>query len=308
MRQTNVARGSALLVVLWVIALLSFLIITSMMVVMQDVETVAARRLAFRAHQLAEAGLAIGANPLVKPGDPILRKIMGYAESYEVNITTEESRLNIGALLTEEKRAVLERLFRSWGLRPLEAQSVVDALMDWVDADDFKRLTGAERADYKKDGFIDRPYNRPFQSLDEVPLVRGMDLVNQANPAWRNVFTLWGSGSLDINEAPAELIAIVADVPLSAARALVAARSGPDGIPHTEDDQPMQSLDEAMVLLGAQATPQATGTELFMLKGTVARVDSVGRAGTYARRISVVLSKDAGGRSPVLEWRESAGN
>ncbi|MCE9518415.1 MAG: hypothetical protein K8R87_02430, partial [Verrucomicrobia bacterium] len=122
MRQINFARGSALLVVLWVIALLSFLIITSMMVVMQDVETVAARRLAFRARQLAEAGLAIGANPLVKPGDPLLRKQMGYAESYEVKITTEESRLNIGALLTEERRVVLERLFASWGLRPLEAQ------------------------------------------------------------------------------------------------------------------------------------------------------------------------------------------
>ncbi len=307
MRRKTAARGSALLVVLWVIALLSFLIVTSMMVVMQDVETVAARRLVFRAHQLAEAGLAIGANPAVKSGDPLLRKQVGYGESYEVNITTEESRLNIGALLTEERRPVLERLFGSWGLRPPEVQAVVDALMDWVDPDDFKRLTGAESRDYKKDGFSDRPYNRPFQSLDEVTLVRGMELVAQANPAWREAFTLWGGGALDINEAPAELIAIVADVPLSAARTLVTARNGPDGIPHTDDDEPMKSLDEAMVLLGARAGPQPGGAGMFTLRGTVTRVDSVGRAGACTRRISVVMQKGGGGQSPIMEWRESSG-
>jgi len=308
MRQANAARGSALLVVLWVIALLSFLIITSMMVVMQDVETVSARRLVFRARQLAEAGVAIGANPVVKAGDPLLRKKVSYAESYEVNITTEEGRLNISALLTEERRGVLERLFGSWGLRPPEAQAVVDSLMDWVDADDFKRLTGAEKKDYQKDGFDDRPYNRPFQSLDEVTLVRGMDLVAQANPGWRNAFTLWGSGALDINEAPAELIAIVADVPLSAARTLVNERNGADGIPHTDDDQPMKSLEEAMALLGARPAPQGAGGALFTLQGTVARVDSVGRAGGCTRRISAIMQKGSGGRSPVLEWRESAGD
>jgi general secretion pathway protein K len=308
MRQKTAARGSALLVVLWVIALLSFLIVTSMMVVMQDVETVASRRLVFRARQLAESGLAIGANPLVRSGDPVLRKTTGYGESYEVNITTEEGRLNIAALLTEEKRVILERLFGSWGLRPLEAQEVVDALMDWVDADDFKRLKGAEKEDYKKDGFNDRPYNRTFQTLDEVTLVRGMDLVAQANPGWREAFTLWGAGALDVNEAPAELIAVVADAPLSAARSLVAERNGPDGIPHTEDDQPIKSLDEAMILLGVHAAPQPGGAGLFALQGSVARVDSVGRAGTCTRRLSVIMQKGAGGRSPVLEWRESTGD
>lgn len=308
MRPRTAARGSALLVVLWVIALLSFLIITSMMVVMQDVETVAAQRLTFRAHQLAETGVAIGANPAVKAGDPVLRKQTGHAESYEVNITTEEARLNIGALLTEERRSVLERLFESWGLRPIEAQSVVDALMDWVDADDFKRLKGAERLDYLKDGFTDRPYNRAFQGLDEVTLVRGMDLVAQANPAWRESFTLWGSGALDINEAPAELIAIVADVPLGAARTLVRTRNGPDGIPHTDDDEPIRTLDEAMVLLGAGAAPPGAGASLFTLQGSVARLESVGRAGDCTRRISVLIQKGATGQWPVMEWRESAGD
>jgi len=314
-RWSSVRRGSALLVVLWVIALLSMLIITSMMVAMQDVETVTSRRMVFEARLLAEAGLAVGVHPSIKAGDPLLRKKVSTVESYEVNITTEESRLNINALLTEEKRPVLERVFQAWGLAPVDAESVVDCLMDWVDADDMKRLKGAEKQDYARLGFKDRPYNRPFQSLDEVALVKGMDLVAEAQPRWREAFTLWGAGQLDINEAPAELIALVAGIPVTQARTLVAARNGPDGIPHTKDDQPIQSLEEAMGLLGVppQGAPGQGGqpqgwSGLFTLHGNVQRVDSVGRVGTYARRISVIVQKNGvgGGQSPILEWREAS--
>lgn len=296
------SRGSALLIVLWVIAFLSFLMVTTMMVAMQDVETVASRQLVFRARQLAEIGLNIGAHPTVKAGDPLLRRNYSGAESYEASITTEEGRLNINALLTEERRGVLERLFESWGLKSAEAQAVVDCLMDWVDADDFKRLKGAERQDYKKDGVAGRPYNRPFRSLDEMLLVRGMEQVAEANPKWRDVFTLWGAGKLDINEAEPELIAIAADVPLSATQPLISTRNGPDGILHTADDEPLQSLEAAMTLLGVKSPESAAK---FTLHGLTQRVDSLGRVGNFARRISVVLQKNAGSMA-VMEWRESA--
>jgi hypothetical protein len=274
----------------------------------------------FQARLLAEAGLAVGVHPSIKPGDPLLRKRVSAMESYEVNITTEERRLNINALLTEDKRPVLERLFEGWGLAPVDAETVVDCLMDWVDADDMKRLKGAEKQDYERMGFKDRPYNRPFQSLDEVALVKGMELVAEAQPRWRDAFTLWGSGQLDINEAPPQLIAIVAGIPVMQARALVSTRDGPDGIPHTKDDQPIQSVDEAMVLLGVppQGPPSAAApgqggqaqgwSGLFTPHGNVQRVDSIGRVGTYARRISVIVQKSGvgGGQSPILEWREAA--
>ena len=304
MRHTPAAGGSALLVVLWVIALLSLLIITSMMVAMQDVETVASRRQVFRARMLAETGVSIGASSMVKPGDPVLRKQLSPLESYDVNITTAESQLNINALLTEERRVVLERLFGSWGLQTEETQSVVDALMDWVAAEDFRRLKGAEKSDYKKEGMDDHPYNHPFQSLDEMGMVRGMDLVANVNPQWREAFTLWGSGALDINEAPAELIAVVADIPLNSARALVATRNGPDGVPHTADDTPLKSLDEANAYLGGKVPSAAA---LFTLKGAMTRVDSTGRAGDYTRHLSVMLRDNTGGQSPIVEWSESGG-
>lgn len=302
-RSQNTRRGSALLAVLWVIAFLAFLVITAMMVTMQGVETVTSRQLVFRARQLAEAGVAIGAHPAVKPDDPLLHRRVSATESYDVNITSEEGRLNLNAMLTEERRPVLERLFTSWGLAEIDAEALVDAMMDWVDNDEFKRLKGAEKKDYEDAGFKGRPFNRPFASLDEVMLVRGMDALAELQPRWREAFTLWGQGQLDVNEAPAELLAIMAGTPMHLAEALVAARDGRDGIPHTEDDQPLQSVDEALTLLGVpqQQAPLVAG--MITLRGATMRVESIGTAGDYSRGVAVVLQKGAAA-GDIMEWRE----
>jgi type II secretory pathway component PulK len=295
-------RGSALLAVLWVIAFLGFLIITTMMITMQDVETVSSRQLVFRARQLAEMGVALGAHPGIKADDQLLHRRLNN-ESCEVNITSEEGRLNLNAMLTEERRPVLERLFVSWGLSQIDAESVIDALMDWVDDDDLKRLKGAEKKDYADAGLKDRPFNRPFSSLDEVLLVRGMEAVAELNPRWRESLTLWGQGALDINEAAPDLIAVVAESPIHLAESMVSARNGRDGIPHTEDDEPVQSIEEAMTLLGVnpQNAPALAG--IFTLHGSTVRVESIGTVGDYSRGIAVVLQK-TGGQGGIMEWRE----
>ena len=64
----------------------------------------------------------------------------------------------------------------------------------------------------------------------------------------------------------------------------------------------LQTMDEAMTLLGGQAK----GSEsFFTLHGSVTRVDSLGKAGGYGRRISVVIQK-GGGANQIMEWRESS--
>ncbi len=296
-------RGSALLMVLWVIAFLSFLIITSMMVMMQDVETISSRETVFRARQLAEMGLAVGSHPAVKANDPLLHRKISNTESYDVLITSEESRLNINALLTEERRPILERLFADWGLAPHDAETVVESLLDWVDADDLKHLRGAEKDFYKNAGFPDRPFNRPFANLDELELVSGFEMIAAANPRWREAFTLWGAGQLDVNEAPAELIAIVTGAKLGLAQSLIKQRDGNDGIPHTKDDEPIQSLEEAMTRLGIAGDAAAQASSLLSLHGTTVRVQSLGRAGGFNRGLAVVLQKN-GATARIMEWRE----
>jgi type II secretory pathway component PulK len=301
--KTRIQEGSALLMVLWVIGFLSFLIITSMMVMMQDVETISSRETVFRARQLAEMGLAVGAHPAIKPNDPLLHRKLSSSESYDVLITSEESRLNINALLTEERKPVLEKLFTDWGLAPQDAETAVESLLDWVDIDDAKHLRGAERDFYKKTGFPDRPFNRPFASLDEVELVNGFEMIANANPRWRDSFTLWGAGQLDINEAPADLIATVTGAQIGLAQALVKQRNGADGIPHTKDDEPIQSIEEAMTRLGVSGDAAAKAAALLSVHGATVRVQCLGQAGGFKRGLGVVLQKN-GATTRIMEWRE----
>lgn len=292
-----------MLMVLWVIALLSFLMVTTLMIAMQDVEAGVAREMISRARHLAESGLAIGCHQQIETGDPLLRTKPDSIESIEVQITSEEARLNINHLLTDAHRAVLERLFASWGLSQVEAESVVDALMDFVDEDDFKHLKGAESSDYKARDLPHGPANRPFRSLDEMLLVPGMDRVMQAAPRWREAFTLWGDGRLNLNEAEPALIAAVLDVPLTSAQNFTRHRDGLDGHPCTLDDNLAEELEEVYVRLGL-GRPSAEGIgELVGLNGYTPRVVSIGRVNDCARGIAVTLQR-RDGKTQVLAWHE----
>lgn len=295
-------RGSALLIVLWVVALLSFMVITALMIVRQDVETVWSRESVQRARQLAEMGVAVAAHPGVKPSDPLLRASISDRESYEALISTEESRLNINVLLTEERRALLERVFVGWGLLESDAETLVDRMMDWADTDDFQRLKGAEKDHYRDLGIPGRPYNRKLRTVEEMALVSGMDLLTEARPDWQDWVTFHGGGQLDLNEAPAEIIAVFTGASLSRAQSLVAQRRGPDGLPHTEDDLLFTSVEEAVTALGVGAEAEVL-TPLLTVKGSTTRIESTGRVGDYARSVVVVLRKN-GGRPQILEWKE----
>jgi len=63
-------------------------------------------------------------------------------------------------------------------------------------------LNGAEKKYYEGEGRINQPFNRPFYNIDEMALVRGMDLVEAVRPDWRNWFTIWSAGPLTSMKPP----------------------------------------------------------------------------------------------------------
>ena len=69
---------------------------------------------------------------------------------------------------------LLRSLLVSVGLRDDEATALLDAILDWRDADSLKRLNGAEEADYAAAGLPYKPANAPFQAIEELQLVLGM--------------------------------------------------------------------------------------------------------------------------------------
>ncbi|MFV1995484.1 MAG: general secretion pathway protein GspK, partial [Verrucomicrobiales bacterium] len=209
------------------------------------------------------------------------------AEAFEVRLRSEGGRLNINTLLAKKDRLLLEGVFIFWGLSEEEASEIMDALLDWVDSDDLEELTGAEFEYYYELGYENYPFNRPFYDIEEMALVRGMDLVSEYKPDWRDYFTLWSSGSINVNEASAEMLEMVGEVSPEAAGQFVRVRNGLDLYPDTEDDVVYQNVAEAVAVLGIPELSPAIGR--FSVSDATMRVESTGIVGDYLKTVVLVV-------------------
>ena len=298
------SRGAALMAVLWLIAILAMACMATLRVISFDMELASAKVHGSRARQVAEMGIAIGSNPVVKRSDPMLRNMNEETgEGFEVRVISEGGRFNINSLILQDDKELLKSMFINWGLELEVAQEIADALADWVDADDDEQLNGAEIKYYEAEGRINQPFNRPFYDLSEVSLVRGMDLVEAVRPDWRNWFTIWSSGGLDLNEAPAELIAAAADVTVEQAEIIPETVRGTDGLRDTIDDVPFQNAAAALDLLGIDAEGRPEVVRRFTVNDATTRIESTGTAEGAKRKITVIV-RNRTGKPALLERTE----
>ena len=198
---------------------------------------------------------------------------------------------------------MLRSIFSDWGLELEDAQAVADALGDWVDADDDVALNGAEKGEYEKAGRVNQPFNRPFYDISEVRLVRGMDLVEAVRPDWREWFTVWSGGALDLNEASAEMIAAAAECPVEQADIIPETVRGADGQRDTEDDVPFQNAAAALDLLGIDTNGRPDLARRFTVNDATTRIESIGYAEGAKRKINVIV-RNRTGKPALLERTE----
>jgi type II secretory pathway component PulK len=296
--------GAALIAVLWLIAILSMACMATLRIITFDLELASAKVHGSRARQVAEMGIAIGSNPVVKRSDPMLRQMNDESgEGFEVKINSEGGRFNINAILLQSDKELLKSMFIDWGLELEVAQEITDALIDWVDPGDDEQLNGAEKKYYEREGRINQPFNRPFYDLAEVSLVRGMDLVEAVRPDWRNWFTIWSGGPLDLNEAPAELIAAAAEISVEQADIIPETVRGPDNLRDTIDDVPFQDISIPLALLGIDSAAAGNIARRFTVNDTTTRVESIGYAEGAKRKISIIV-RNRTGKPALLERTE----
>jgi general secretion pathway protein K len=319
-RRTGSQRGAALIAVFWLIAILSLLIFTTLRVLRNDVQLTISQKKGFRARQLAEMGIAVGVNPATKETDVLLlNRQLNDNEGYRVKIKGEGGKFNINAILAQlqqdELDTLLEDIFAQWLSGTDEAFAdrdsrdlageVVDALVDWVDADDLERLHGAEQESYEEMGFMSYPFNRPFYSLDELLLVRGMEQVVAAKRNWRDFFTIYSTGKLDMNEANAEAIALATGVDIEEAQDLVEMRFGADDMEDTLDDYKFGNLSEVFAVLGI--VDDGILQSRLSLNDNTKRIESIGTVGVgtpdaFSKKIELVVRTQ--GRTPQILSRE----
>lgn len=298
--------GAALLLVLWAIAVVSFVVVWVAGMVDLELQNGAASASRFKARQIALTGIALGIHPHVKRDDSeLLNQNFGNGERLRVSIRGEGARLNINDLLTRQDRVPLKNLFILWGLSNDEADVLIDRLIDWVDNDIGRQPNGAEEAEYFAAGIPDAPANRPFRSVDEMSRVLGMEMLTRVHPTWRDAFTIFGDGKVDVNEASADVLQAVTGLDAEMVEGILRQRAGGDGAEPTDDDFHFENLTQLAGWLQASGLPPEQLTARLSTESPVKRIDSLGYVGEFVHRISVVASsKSAGKPSEYLLWEE----
>ncbi len=329
--------GSALVIVLWAVVLIAFAVaIASEKVglVLGDA-TIRARRL--QAELLAKSSYAYlekilqderkhglegerGRKPNVRRLD--LNRFMGTWKSdpqelggglFWIEVEDEQSRIN----WLKTPTFVWRHLLRNAGMKPEEIDAWFDCLNDWQDADDARGLNGAENFDYQ--GLREdrrRAKNAPITEVGEIYWVMGgprildlqvpVDLQGTIKPLVACT-TVYGDGKINLNTAPAFLIAAAMDISTEDAEQMVARRWGPDKEEGTEDDVFVEGASEGQSSSNpvspnpagggaapAQATPAVTTSSTYF------RVRGVGKFGDQRVVCEALAKKDGQGGLVLL--------
>ena len=221
-------RGIALLIVLWVLTILTVTAFSfSVMTRAESYGTIAFKE-GVDKKLLAEAGIergimeiiyrSVNRKQTVTLAGKELWKSDGTAYTVDlgqggcvVRVIDESGKISLNGL-TDASGIILKNLLIRLGSSPENADLIVDSILDWKDADDLHRLSGAENDYYKT---LSKPYkagDRDFETLEELILVRGMTseiLYGTANTKGIIPFlTVQGkTNRININAAPKEVLA-----------------------------------------------------------------------------------------------------
>lgn len=172
------ARGMALLTVLWALSLLALIaaiLLSSTMASRRNTHAVLQQA---RFEALNEAGLNLAMLGLLEPDpnkrwrlDGVPREVDFDNAQLRITIRDEYGRIDLNAA----DSSTLRQVFVAAGLSQSAADALADKVLDWRDVDTLRQLNGAEADDYRSAGVGYVPRNGPFQTIDEINLVIGMN-------------------------------------------------------------------------------------------------------------------------------------
>lgn len=263
-------RGVALIIVLWISVLLA--IVIGSYLLLGRVESLQARNLVdtVRARYAAEAGMHRAVIELRNP--EIEQRWLGDGRPYtfmldqiEIEVRIQDETGLIDMNLADEQ--MLTALFQSVGLEESEMLDLIDAILDWRDADDLPRLNGAEDEAYSSAGLPYGPKNANFDTVGEVQQVLGMNfaLFQKIEPS---ITVFSGRQSVNPAFAPQSVLQILPGMDPNLAEQFIQQReqaTSSDPLPVMPDgSQPMAQGGGLTYSIRSRATlPNGVWTDVY---------------------------------------------
>lgn len=204
-------RGIALIMVLWLAVLLT--IVAASFATHSRVETRMAGNLVERekARLMAQSGLNRALMELLVSNAEQRWRFNGEVHALQEQRGNLRIAIRNASGLVDLNRAPREVLYNLFALVSDDdevREQLVDALQDWRDGDDLRRLKGAEDSDYAAAGYDYGSADRDLESVDELGYVMGFDRdsVNKLRP-YVTVYS--DMGAVDYNFASETLTALL---------------------------------------------------------------------------------------------------
>ena len=334
---SKLRSGAALMLALWALFLLSAMVISWALDINSRLVVSGNASRVLEAEAMASSGADLALHPLIQSASPNLHRQMSGRESYDVQMTGEEGRLDLNWVTLNEdptKLAILRQYLTLKGVELNDIDTMIDSLLDWVSPNKGIHHLNAcpETDDYQ-------PPHAPLTSVDDLKKICGWEKFT-TKPGWDEDFTVLplsalGQYRIDLAWASRDVLralsAIVPGMSDDRVDRFLQLRRGADGIDGTADDyqfgataqgsgssaQTGSSLPpEALTTLGLnqqQVPQQLPGTttsigSLLTFKGPILRVVSVGKSGDVTRSVQMIISKaslaGAGSRPAVMSWKE----
>lgn len=305
-------RGSALILSLWALLLLSASVFAWVKFIDQNITLASEANALLDAKALAHSGVAVALHENVSRTTPLLHAKFGANRKYDVQLTSEAGKLNLNWLLqgaimiptpqeAAQKLVIFKRYLERRGLSFQERERLVDCLLDWLDNDNVHRINGAE-----EEPNYHPPNRGAFISVEEIVQIKGSKpLVSK--PGWKDDLTIHSEpGTVDLQSAPLSVLEVLPNIGDPNAQRFLQIRQGLDKTDGTADDRIFKSVEEALQYLniGGLAKQQLSPYVTVEPKPAVVRIISIGQSGKVNRQVEAVARRVGGGQASFLLWKE----
>ncbi|MBK8816271.1 MAG: general secretion pathway protein GspK [Methylococcaceae bacterium] len=214
-----------------------------------------------------------------------------------LRLISEAGKININ----KANLALLQSLMAQSPVDEDRQPKIIGAIMDWRDPDDLLNIDGAEKREYRKAGLKYQPRNKPFQTMEELQMVLGMDdrLYNWLEP----VITVYSSqAQVNLKQATTKVLNLLPGLDAGLIETYVASR-----LESAKTEQPAPEFPSTLLKSGGSV---AGGNE------TVTIISEARMQDETSAVISAIVAKSGGNQVfaadasqtsafKILKWRRN---
>ncbi|OGV61413.1 MAG: hypothetical protein A2283_01010 [Lentisphaerae bacterium RIFOXYA12_FULL_48_11] len=339
LQKKNYNKGSALIVVIWVIGLLGLLVSAFAFDAHLEARITSYYRCRTKAEYLAKSGIELAELLMYKSlnaknipegdvqqsewwyqyskrlaqGLPIrgLEQPLG-AGTITLDIVPEPARRNVNLLKEDD----WERLLDVGGIPQEMWGELIAAFLDWIDGDDTPRFNGAETDDYYAQ--LEPPYrvkNGPLDTVGELLLVKGFTKAilsggligtNDANQeaftvdGIDDILTTYGDGKVNVNAASQRVLMTLPNVDEIFAGAIIEEREGISDSEGKKEDSSYRDVNDLFARI--PGLDPAVRNYVSTDSG-IFRIISIGNVRGVKRNVWCIV-RYANKQMVILQWRE----